>query len=535
VIEPLRAHDVIYRGLSRAEYAHFERTGRIKLDEDATYWTTVPHPEDYAYVIATVRTADMLDLHGEVGVIRAIGRDEIVGLWSCYRGDWTREPNHWLPEEKFDESQHPRDEHGRWTDAGTDGGASAADEGGKSFLVSGRPNKEKLDLWKAQIAEQKAQLKAEGQEGSAKDDELYRMDRALAEYSITPAADLDAKRVALETVYDTDIKLQATALSSFNADKKVATVEIVGSLDQDARIKALQMTIGNYAGLAKRIEAQEWSDDTASIEAYEKAGFRRAGTSSVGGVRLIYGADEPTAEELQVLEAQRKDQRKLIEARARETAKQLDFDPKSVIVSDEKREFTLNGRVYNYAGSYRHGTTEVKLYPANLTVATTAGVTAHEIAHRKLDALRATYRDQYSDMIKEPGPPPNPEHPYYWGKRGGRDAVMAPDGTLHPPFDKKYPVYNEWTKITMDFGQMITDDGVSPYSVDWWKAWKDTTAGIDNAFHETIAEIARLDQETGKPPGSQQWRDLYKLINDHWTQMTPLERQAKRPLNEPWW
>ena len=76
-------------------------------------------------------------------------------------------------------------------------------------------------------------------------------------------------------------------------------------------------------------------------------------------------------------------------------------------------------------------------------------------------------------------------------------------------------------------------DGLSDYSFNWWKAWKEGKATTHLAMHETLAEMARLKLEgtpiehmgqrilsyrTKKPTkkdvakAAKVWSDLYDMI-----------------------
>ena len=116
-------------------------------------------------------------------------------------------------------------------------------------------------------------------------------------------------------------------------------------------------------------------------------------------------------------------------------------------------------------------------------------------------------------MQQDPGPAPDPNGQYYWQRRGGKDAVMKPDGLLREPYDRKYPLYQEHTKLTMDWEGLKNDDGVTEYSREWWKATEGNGgAAFKQAHHETLAEMARLHYETGVIPGTKKWRDIYKAV-----------------------
>ena len=139
-IAPLPGKDIIYRGMRAEEYEKFLRTGEIvssgaynmEGQEGLTYWGSdpgiatsyangfAPWPhkatfEKPAYVVAAKRPAesDIRKVAGtgenEVGVARAIGKDEIVGVWrgdvfEHMPGDQDINPSSYDPNEKVYEA-----------------------------------------------------------------------------------------------------------------------------------------------------------------------------------------------------------------------------------------------------------------------------------------------------------------------------------------------------------------------------------------------------------------------------------------------
>jgi hypothetical protein len=65
---------------------------------------------------------------------------------------------------------------------------------------------------------------------------------------------------------------------------------------------------------------------------------------------------------------------------------------------------------------------------------------------------------------------------------------------------------------------LAKDDGVTGYSEECWRQVYSHEAGIALGVHETLAEMARLQSDTGKLPGTAQWKDLYKRVNDYYAQ-----------------
>jgi hypothetical protein len=285
---------------------------------------------------------------------------------------------------------------------------------------------------------------------------------------------------------------------------------------------------------------------------------------------------------------------------AAQVAKKLDFDPAQIHISDESKTFELNGKTMNYAGwatrpkdpyletnpdgskqAIGGGIGTVTLFTPHVgdSPEAIAGVTAHEIAHQKFNALLS---DKNIDSLKMPYDPDydkrpewvtyNPGDPVHAAmKEGGallsstqgdgtvkirEPGFMRPDGTLNEPYASKYPAYQAYTKAMMP---MVSDfaksDGVSDYSKEYWLGYqtpqelsfvnakgveqKYTTASIpaESAFHETLAEITRLKYANvpihhrklgevdgkpvyfmtgGKPGLKPEWSKLYKAMNENW-------------------
>jgi hypothetical protein len=423
-------------------------------------------------------------------------------------------------------------------------GLSEPDEH-KMLLVTHRPSQEQFDKWLIQIQERQGEIEKAEQIGSDEDDNLHHMASALKEFRASKLEDQDNDKIGFSAVYGgpreaDDTKILAVTLVRYNAAEKVARITLTGGTDRDAHVKSLQMIVANYEGKSTRIEGAAFGDNLEKILRYELAGFKMAGQTSMGMTRLIHGNPELTesekaakAEEAAKLETVR---RETIQLRSRAAATALDFDPNLVVFSDEDKQFKIGSddKTYNYAGSYTWGENAVKIYYPHASTNFAASATAHEIGHRKLDALRARVRDERADAHNEPGPRADPNGKYYWQKKGGHDAVFTPDGTLRAPYDKKYPFYQAWTQLAeLKQDKLREDDGVSEYSKQYWDGNKHGDVPITTAYHETIAELSRLKFESGgKLQGSPVWNALFKLVDEHWAQMTPTERALKQPKSE---
>ncbi|HEY2244161.1 MAG TPA: hypothetical protein VGH47_08060, partial [Xanthobacteraceae bacterium] len=288
---------------------------------------------------------------------------------------------------------------------------------------------------------------------------------------------------------------------------------------------------------AKRVEGHAFNDDAARIKAYEDAGFRR-GSAGAGVMTLTWG-EEVTPEELQVYAEQDKAHEQMVLGMASSVAKDLKFPADKIQLGSEgeaAQNFVLNGKQFKAAGlAYTRAADPamqgtIKLFPRRIWDEKNAqGITAHEIEHIKFQNALDRHQQERDAVMKEPGPPPNPNSEHHWERVGGTDAVMKPDGTLRAPYDQKYPVYQliEQTLHTIPTDDFAAGDGVSSYSKEYWEQFdKDRTAvNLRSAHHETLAEMARAKYQSGKFPEHQGatpaarkqngkiWRNLYRAVD----------------------
>jgi phage-related protein (TIGR01555 family) len=239
---------------------------------------------------------------------------------------------------------------------------------------------------------------------------------------------------------------------------------------------------------------------------------------------------------------------KVLREQADAVAKDLDFDASRIDFVAGTREFDVNGVKHTAAGDANIALGDegrIRIYSEHVTTGASKGVVAHEIEHFKFQHALDAYKKEEQAMIADPGPAPDPVHPHYWGQRGGGYAVVKPSGGLRAPYDTKYPIYTAMSaaRFEPDLKKFANGDGVSAYSAEYWKAWKNGKISTDLAFHETLAEMARIKYETGKFPehfgysaliserikaapgtpeyiekhpdkaeGTKLWRDLYRTV-----------------------
>ena len=242
-----------------------------------------------------------------------------------------------------------------------------------------------------------------------------------------------------------------------------------------------------------------------------------------------------------------------------EVADKNDFPKGRITISDEYKTFVLNGKTMSYLGAaWTRGDGQngekkgdIKIYPraAGWGIANDdmfRGAAVHEIMHQKFQGTLDRYREEAERVWKDPGPPPDSEGKYYWQKKGGSDAVVTPSGELREAYKAKYPTYDLIERVydrEWEPEKWALTDGVSDYSHEYWEAFQNGTVTKEIAIHETLAEMARIKQATGKFPehsgahllrvrgkdpatgdwrakptagqiteGTKRWRDLYRAV-----------------------
>ena len=432
---------------------------------------------------------------------------------------------------EFDPNE-PRDESGRWTDGGGSDGGGASEKPSADAAPSSSPSIEQLKTWDKQITDRQAELEKAGQIGNDEDSNLQRMSGAIGMYLRMGYSD---PNVGIQIAKDGD-KLHAAVATHYYPDKKVTEIAFAGGLNGQAFSAALQLARIRAEEMgAKRVEGNMFADDEATIKAYADAGFERWGSITAGVITMKSG-EGTTPEELQAVADQDKAHVQMVRGMANSVAKKLDYDPNKIVFGTEgdfSQNFTLNGKQYKAAGlAYTRspdpaekGT--IRLYPQQMwNEKSVEGVTAHEIEHIKFQEALDRFEQQREAVMKDPGPPPNPNGEHYWERAGGTDAMMKPDGTLRPPYDQKYPIYALMYPVLNipSWEQFASSDGVSPYSIEYWKQWEargKLSADFLHAQHETLAEMAKAKYTTGRFPEHQGgrdlnvriWRDLFRTVD----------------------
>jgi hypothetical protein len=443
------------------------------------------------------------------------------------------------PFKDFDESEHPRDDHGRFTDAGGGSGATPDEAPAGSHGPFQILSKERVATWLKQAEE--AHNSTSRRAGGDEDVAYQQIRGALGLYLRTDQPAIDHGNVALFVAYDDDNKLQAAVATRYSASKKESMVAFGGGLDNSARTAVIKRAAEHAFDMgAQRVESAAFHDEEAVLKSYKDAGFREVSRGH-GVVSLIIGKDRTAAEETQVKIDTRSHVEKVKDA-AFGVAKDLKYDTDKIIIatSEEKYNFTLNGKQCVAAGlAYTRDPDpnlrgKIKLFPDQIYGEQTAkAVTAHEIEHIKFQNAYDRYQEEFKAVMSEPPPPPRPEAENYWERVGGSSAIMHPDGSLRAPYDKKYPAYTLMHEAYFKPApeKFVNGDGVSPYSEKYWKQWEEkdkSGVAFFAAQHETLAEMAIERYMKGSFPlpkgtslankraNSRVWRSLYRAVDKVW-------------------
>jgi len=185
---------------------------------------------------------------------------------------------------------------------------------------------------------------------------------------------------------------------------------------------------------------------------------------------------------------------------SRQVKQDLNYDGPITTTTMEPPKFTVNGVQYQAAGQAFLDTGKIMMFTKGLgqfsTHDSVAGVVAHEIQHQKFQKAMDRHAAERVLILNLPK----------------EQDVMRADGTLKPPYDEKYPNYNDMEKALWmpDSQSWMQGDGVSDYSLNYWIDYDEKRkAGTDGlatfnarqlAMHETLAEMARIKYQTGEFP-----------------------------------
>jgi hypothetical protein len=251
------------------------------------------------------------------------------------------------------------------------------------------------------------------------------------------------------------------------------------------------------------------------VDEWNESDHPRVASGEHGGEFTSGGGGGSTGEEQdKEIERMRHEWNKKIEDIGRETAQKLGFDVSKFKIAQEDRQFELNGRMFDYAGSANLESGEITLFPNKCTTATTPGVVAHEVMHTRFQSAWKKFKEDEWKVWDD----------YAAGTKShtteGGHVTSGPvraSGELWPEYKKDYPAYAALEQFLTGtyVSQLAKKDGVTDYSKEYWKKF-DLEGGKSltrfSAIHETLAEIARLEFETGTIVGAPVWQRFYRAV-----------------------
>lgn len=202
--------------------------------------------------------------------------------------------------------------------------------------------------------------------------------------------------------------------------------------------------------------------------------------------------------------------------RAQSMAARMGFPPSRVQVVDEPpRAFKVGDRQFTEAGHYNPVNGRIQINARNIGKYDPVGlITAHEVMHAQFDAVWSALEDEHRAINGLPASEI---------KRLFRMDGTAREESKAEVMDR-FPVSTLWAQTWGDAflgkGQrerMEKEDGHSDYSSAHWQPKAiNTINGTKNAINETLAEIARMEENddvrTGDRRARGPWLDLYKGI-----------------------
>lgn len=172
------------------------------------------------------------------------------------------------------------------------------------------------------------------------------------------------------------------------------------------------------------------------------------------------------------------------------------YDPDLVEVSDKVDGIKIGGRPSYAAGVANIKTGKITMFPRVINNAQHArGTMVHEVAHQEFQAVLNAQAEQLRAALAD------------------KTVKFDKDNNLDAASAKKYPIAARFQKHSGKARETrMVEDGVTPYSEQWWgQAYTDKTK-VMAAQHETIAEMARIEDETGTLPGHESWKSYYQDV-----------------------
>jgi len=186
------------------------------------------------------------------------------------------------------------------------------------------------------------------------------------------------------------------------------------------------------------------------------------------------------------------------------------------IVDEISTSFQLDGRGRTVLGNATLATGVIRINKSAANAMDVPGTIAHEIMHQKFQRF-LDKADEETKQVMELAKKDNNRN----------NSVIAPDDTLRPEYKGKFPLYElmhpkSEDKRIWDTQKLMDDDGITPYSREWWQKFHDESqAGRPMSplvpIHETLAEMGCLEMEGSLQrllwfKESKSYRPLYEAI-----------------------
>jgi hypothetical protein len=200
-------------------------------------------------------------------------------------------------------------------------------------------------------------------------------------------------------------------------------------------------------------------------------------------------------------------------------AQQYNYPREKIYMSDDTYTFQLNGRNCKAGGlaflydneekGRKAGDIVMYGHPDFNVDLPIRGILAHEIMHQKFHMVMEEWKREV----------------FQWA--ADHDRPVSFRQKVAPADRNKYPVMAALhsTAIVTDGKKLAEDDGVSNYSSEYWaefyRGGEYSQEKFNSAVHETLAEIARLDEENGlarKMKPEKLYTELDKFLKDHFTE-----------------
>lgn len=186
-------------------------------------------------------------------------------------------------------------------------------------------------------------------------------------------------------------------------------------------------------------------------------------------------------------------QKASVRSKIEAVARKHDFEPRRIVEKDVVKTRGRGSDKFVVGAEANTRTAKIEVYTGTPTAQKEIkGIIAHEIQHQKTEA-------------------------YFKHKM---DKSGAPAPVTH--------------KELVDLlRELDTGGGISDYSNEHWHNVMTGRGNLDTAVHETLSEMARIEQNTGKLPGGSNWKQLYHEVDGHW-RLNRKQKKKWRGVHKGW-